>query len=149
MRVFRSNQDAYKYSERMSVVSDPVRRYLFSDGFMGGDLVEGNVIFNMVRETGTCPKFWTNFPWWIYRVRDIVTGSGDHGTFNSWDRREWFFDCALSGSSLSGNCLMPKMIRTQHNMFIGPAGWNMDHDDGSTNFHDFSNLVCECDTARF
>ena len=46
---------------------------------------------------------------------------------NSWDRREWFFDCALSGSVLSGNCLMPKMIRTQHNMFIGPAGWNMDH----------------------
>jgi len=46
---------------------------------------------------------------------------------NSWDRREWFFDCALSGSALSGNCLMPKMIRTQHNMFIGTAGWNMDH----------------------
>ena len=26
-------------------------------------------------------------------------------------------------------------------MFIGPAGWNMDHDDGSTNYHDYSNLV--------
>ena len=24
----------------------------WNDGFMGGDLVEGNVIFNMVRETG-------------------------------------------------------------------------------------------------
>jgi hypothetical protein len=60
---------------------------------------------------------------------------------NSWDRREWFFDCALSGSTLRGNCLMPKTIRTQHNMFIGPAGWNMDHDDGSTNYHDYSNLV--------
>ena len=57
------------------------------------------------------------------------------GIFNSWDRREWFFDCALSGSALSGNCLMPKMIRTQHNMFIGPAGWNMDHGANMTAKH--------------
>ena len=85
---------------------------------MGGDLVEGNVIFDMVRETG------------------------DHGTFNSWDRRGGVFDCALSGTGPAGsNYLMPAMIRTQHNMFIGPAGWNMDHDDGSTNFHDYSNVV--------
>jgi hypothetical protein len=93
--------------------------------FMGGDLLEGNVIFDMVRETG------------------------DHGTFNSWSRREWFYDCALAPSipmarqprDPSGLCLMPALIRTQHNFFIGPAGWNMDHDDGSSNFHDFSNVV--------
>lgn len=36
---------------------------------------------------------------------------------------------------------MPTTIKTQHNMFIGPAGWNMDHDDGSTNYQDFSNIV--------
>ena len=71
----------------------------------------------------------------IFHMYHTVLGSEtEHvpvcsGTFNSWDRREWFFSCALSGSSLSGNCLMPKTIRTQHNMFIGPAGWNMDHDD--------------------
>ena len=26
-------------------------------------------------------------------------------------------------------------------MFIGPAGYNMDHDDGSSEFHDDSNIV--------
>ena len=100
----------------------------WNDGFMGGDVLEGNVIFDMVRETG------------------------DHGTFNSWSRREWFYDCSLAPSLMpksmagqprdpNGLCLMPALIRTQHNFFIGPAGWNMDHDDGSSNFQDFSNIV--------
>ena len=26
-------------------------------------------------------------------------------------------------------------------MFIGPAGWNMDHDDGSSEYHDYDNIV--------
>ena len=26
-------------------------------------------------------------------------------------------------------------------MFIGPAGWNMDHDDGSSEYHDYNNIV--------
>lgn len=28
-------------------------------------------------------------------------------------------------------------------MFIGPAGWNMDHDDGSSEYHDYMNIVYE------
>ena len=66
---------------------------------MGGDLVESNVIFNMVRETG------------------------DHGTFNSWDRKEWFYACPEDPTKF---CFTPKITHVQHNMFIGPAGWNMD-----------------------
>merc|ERR1719337_839874 len=47
----------------------PRAGFNWNDGMPGGDLVEGNVIFNMVRETG------------------------DHGTFNSWDRKEYVFPC--------------------------------------------------------
>jgi hypothetical protein len=84
-----------------------------NDGLPGGDVFEQNVIFNMVRE------------------------SGDHGTFNSWDRKEFIYDC-VDGT---GTCFTPRTIRLRHNMFIGPAGWNVDHDDGSSQFEDFSNVV--------
>lgn len=90
----------------------------FNDAFIGGDLVEGNVIFNMVRETG------------------------DHGTFNSWDRREYVFPCKTKdGDDDTDACFTARTIKVQHNMFIGPAGWNMDHDDGSSQYEDFSNVV--------
>jgi hypothetical protein len=85
----------------------------YNDAFMGGDIVESNIIFNMVRETG------------------------DHGTFNSWDRREYVLPCPGG----HGACFTPRTIRVRHNMFIGPAGWNMDHDDGSSQYEDFSNVV--------
>ena len=38
-------------------------------------------------------------------------------------------------------CMMPQTIRVYGNMFLGPAGWNMDHDDGSSHYHDYNNLV--------
>lgn len=71
----------------------------FNDGFMGGDLLAENVIWAMVLETG------------------------DHGTFNSWDRREWFYPCPENTNTF---CFMPKTHTTRGNMFIGPAGWNME-----------------------
>jgi hypothetical protein len=86
----------------------------FNDGFMGGDTLSENVIWAMVTETG------------------------DHGTFNSWDRKEWFYPCAHDPSSY---CFMPATHQVHGNMFIGPAGWNMDHDDGSSEYHDFDNVV--------
>jgi hypothetical protein len=84
----------------------------WNDGMPGGDIVEGNIIFNMVRETG------------------------DHGTFNSWDRKEYIYDCPSGGT-----CFTPQTMHVRHNMFIGPAGHNMDHDDGSSQYDDYSNVV--------
>ncbi|CAK0871805.1 unnamed protein product [Prorocentrum cordatum] len=91
----------------------PRAGFNWNDGLPGGDVLEHNVIFNMVRETG------------------------DHGTFNSWDRKEFVYDCPGGG----GVCFTPQTIRLRHNMFIGPAGWNVDHDDGSSQYEDFSNVV--------
>ena len=90
----------------------------FNDGFMGGEVLTENVIWAMVRETG------------------------DHGTFNSWDRNEFFYPCADNVSAHAGElCLMPTTHDVGGNMFIGPAGWNMDHDDGSSSYHDHDNIV--------
>ena len=36
---------------------------------------------------------------------------------------------------------MPQTHHVSGNMFIGPAGWNMDHDDGSSSYHDSNNIV--------
>eukprot|EP01060_Flectonema_neradi_P029769 TRINITY_DN418_c0_g2_i1.p1 TRINITY_DN418_c0_g2~~TRINITY_DN418_c0_g2_i1.p1 ORF type:complete len:897 (+),score=193.77 TRINITY_DN418_c0_g2_i1:46-2691(+) len=85
----------------------------FNDGFMGGDVIEGNLVFNMVRETG------------------------DHGTFNSWDRRDWIWKCQ-GGDKL---CFTPEIMHIRNNMFVGPAGWNVDHDDGSSQYWDYQNTV--------
>ena len=49
--------------------------------------------------------------------------TGDHGTFNSWDRKEWFYACPEDPTKY---CFTPKITHVQRNMFIGPAGWNMD-----------------------
>eukprot|EP01064_Diplonema_japonicum_P023540 TRINITY_DN33976_c0_g1_i1.p1 TRINITY_DN33976_c0_g1~~TRINITY_DN33976_c0_g1_i1.p1 ORF type:complete len:779 (+),score=205.51 TRINITY_DN33976_c0_g1_i1:45-2339(+) len=92
----------------------PRAGFNFNDGFMGGDLLQGNLVFNMVTETG------------------------DHGTFNSWDRRDWVFPCVGAPSEM---CMKPKVNRLVHNMFLGPAGWNVDHDDGSSQYEDAFNTV--------
>ena len=86
----------------------------FNDGFAGGDVVSGNLVFNMVRE------------------------SGDHGTFNSWDRRDWVWRCIDDATKL---CFLPKPMHITRNMWIGPAGWNVDHDDGSSYYFDSFNTV--------
>jgi len=90
----------------------------FNDGFMGGDELARNVIWGMVRETG------------------------DHGTFNSWDRKEYFYPCPPSRNAPKGAmCFMPQTHNVHGNMFIGPAGWNMDHDDASSEYFDHDNVV--------
>jgi hypothetical protein len=90
----------------------------FNDGFMGGEVLHQNVIWAMVKETG------------------------DHGTFNSWDRNEFFYNCTDDQASTPGaKCFMPNTHDVGGNMFIGPAGWNMDHDDGSSDYADHDNIV--------
>ena len=86
----------------------------FNDGFGGGHLVERNLIFNMVRETG------------------------DHGTFNSWDRQPYLTE-VRNGT--------PSLIQDQSNMtrnfFISNyhSTWPIDHDDGSCYYYDTYNYL--------
>jgi hypothetical protein len=90
----------------------------FNDGFHGADTLAENVIWAMVTETG------------------------DHGTFNSWDRKEYFYPCPPEAAQPAGSmCFLPQTHHVRGNMFIGPAGWNMDHDDGSSSYHDYNNVV--------
>ena len=87
-----------------------------NDGFAGGSTVEGNLVFNMVRETG------------------------DHGPYNSWDRqpylthsghRDGYPDSVKHGTS--GASILKQHDLITKNVFInGYNGvWTIDHDDGS------------------
>ena len=49
----------------------------FNDGFGGGNILENNLMFNLVRETG------------------------DHGPFNSWDRQPYLTKLANGSASLT------------------------------------------------
>eukprot|EP00118_Oscarella_pearsei_P004070 m.16912 g.16912 ORF g.16912 m.16912 type:complete len:817 (+) comp27198_c0_seq1:101-2551(+) len=94
----------------------------FNDGFAGGEILEGNLIFNMVRETS------------------------DHGTFNSWDRQPWLYsDTDLPSGSLK---LSPEMHHLRGNFifngnFIGHSNglYCIDHDDGSSQYNDSGNVL--------
>jgi len=85
----------------------------FNDGFGGGNLMEGNLIFNMVRETG------------------------DHGPFNSWDRQPYL---TLNGNSVS---IIPQQNTITKNFIINDyqSVWAIDHDDGSAFYNDTMNFM--------
>ena len=94
-----------------------------SEGTWGGHLLEGNDVFNTVRETG------------------------DHGSFNSWGRdRFWHpvrntFDSLLNTRHrelVLADAMKTVVIR--HNRFRCDRGWDIDLDDGSTNYHIYKNL---------
>jgi len=97
----------------------------WNDGFAGNNLVEGNLVFNMVRETG------------------------DHGPYNSWDRQPYLTHSGVDdgftkqqkyGSDAS---LLKKNDVITKNFFInGYNGvWTIDHDDGSQFFNDTGNFM--------
>jgi len=85
----------------------------FNDGFGGGNLVEGNLVFNMVRETG------------------------DHGPFNSWDRQPYV---TLHDKDLS---IIPQQNKITKNFIINGYNsvWTIDHDDGSAFYNDTQNFM--------
>ena len=87
----------------------------FNDGFGGGNLVEGNLVFNMVRETS------------------------DHGPFNSWDRQPYLTD-VRDGHTPS---LTPAQSNLTRNFFINNyhSTWPIDHDDGSCYYFDTFNFL--------
>ena len=88
----------------------------FNDGFGGGNIVENNLIFNMVRETG------------------------DHGAFNSWDRQPYLTDVAQGSESPS---LTPAENYITNNFIINNyhSAWPIDHDDGSCYYTDTYNFL--------
>ncbi len=88
----------------------------FNDGFGGGNLVEYNLGFNMVRETG------------------------DHGPFNSWDRQPYLTDVNVL---LDQPSLLSNQSSLTRNFFINNyhSTWPIDHDDGSCYYYDTFNYL--------
>lgn len=93
------------------------------DGTWGGHILEYNDVFNTVLETS------------------------DHGSFNSWGRdRFWHPNRSKMDSLTTANPTMPKWdaIKTtiiRNNRFRCDHGWDIDLDDGSSNYHIYNNLL--------
>jgi len=93
-----------------------------SEGTWGGHVIEHNDVFNTVKETG------------------------DHGSFNSWGRdRYWHPNSRTMRSIIEKE---PELILTdaisttviRHNRFRCDRGWDIDLDDGSSNYRIYNNL---------
>ncbi|MBD0830610.1 PDZ domain-containing protein [Aestuariibaculum sediminum] len=93
-----------------------------SEGTWGGHIIEFNDVFNTVLETS------------------------DHGAFNSWGRdRFWHPTYHVIDSLVHANPKMPywdAMYTTiiRNNRFRCDHGWDIDLDDGSSNYHIYNNL---------
>jgi len=93
-----------------------------SEGTWGGHLIEYNDVYNTVLE------------------------SGDHGAFNSWGRdRYWHPDYAvMAGIAKDNPALITadviKPIVIHDNRFRCDHGWDIDLDDGSSNYHIYNNV---------
>ena len=93
-----------------------------SEGTWGGHILEFNDVFNTVLETS------------------------DHGSFNSWGRdRFWHPRRNVMDSITTANPEMPywDAIHTttiRNNRFRCDHGWDIDLDDGSSNYHIYNNL---------
>ncbi len=95
----------------------------FGEGTFGGHIIENCDIFNTVLETG------------------------DHGSFNSWGRdRFWAGDPKLTVAEVAKNpemptwdMLAPNIIR--NNRWRCDHGWDVDLDDGSSNYQIYNNLM--------
>ncbi|MBN8786301.1 MAG: PDZ domain-containing protein [Terrimonas sp.] len=92
------------------------------DGAFGGHIIEFNDVFNTVRETG------------------------DHGSFNSWGRdRYWAPDRKYMDSLAAAHPALilldaQKQTIIRNNRFRCDHGWDIDLDDGSSNYHIYNNL---------
>lgn len=94
----------------------------FNDGFIGGEVLEGNILFNFVRETG------------------------DHGMFNSWDRQPYVYKNPLSESD--GWQLTPAVHQLRGNLIFNTnfkgstrSGYCIDLDDGSSQYNITGNVM--------
>jgi hypothetical protein len=93
-----------------------------SEGTWGGHIIEYNDVFNTVKE------------------------SGDHGSFNSWGRdRYWHPNKKILDSIVQTNYNLTmldvvKPITIRNNRMRCDHGWDIDLDDGSSNYYIYNNL---------
>jgi hypothetical protein len=93
-----------------------------SEGTWGGHIIEYNDVFNTVKETG------------------------DHGSFNSWGRdRYWHPDKMILDTIVENhfNYTMLDVVKTiiiRNNRMRCDHGWDIDLDDGSSNYLIYNNL---------
>jgi len=93
-----------------------------SEGTWGGHIIEYNDVFNTVLETG------------------------DHGSFNSWGRdRYWHPNRNEMNKRVADNpdLILLDAVKTtiiRNNRFRCDHGWDIDLDDGSSNYHIYNNL---------
>ncbi|TLV03378.1 right-handed parallel beta-helix repeat-containing protein [Dyadobacter luticola] len=93
-----------------------------SEGTWGGHIIEFNDVFNTVQETG------------------------DHGSFNSWGRdRYWHPDREVMDKLAAAHPELilldaGKTIIIRNNRFRCDHGWDIDLDDGSSNYHIYNNV---------
>lgn len=99
-----------------SIYDTPRAGINVSEGTWGGHVIEHNDVFDTVKETG------------------------DHGSFNSWGRdRFWHPNrsvmdslAAVKPSLVLKDAISPTILR--HNRFRCDRGWDIDLDDGSSNY---------------
>lgn len=105
-----------------SIYNTPRAGINIGDGAWGGHILEYNDVFNTVLETG------------------------DHGAFNSWGRdRFWYANRRYMDSIVA---VHPELILLdaqkttiiRNNRFRCDHGWDIDLDDGSSNYHIYNNL---------
>ena len=105
-----------------SIYDTPRAGINVSEGTWGGHCIEYNDVFETVKETG------------------------DHGSFNSWGRdRFWHPNYKEMEELTTGH---PEMIlldavkttTIRNNRFRCDRGWDIDLDDGSSNYHIYNNL---------
>jgi len=94
------------------------------DGTWGGHIIEFNDVFNTVLETG------------------------DHGSFNSWGRDRYWHPSRdsmdkITSKDRDGLVLLDavKTVIIRNNRFRCDHGWDIDLDDGSSNYHIYNNLL--------
>lgn len=101
---------------RNSIYRVPRAGINIGDGTWGGHRVTGNDVFDTVLETG------------------------DHGAFNAWGRdRYWVPDRAEMNRRVAADPALPFLdaiapTRIDHNRFQCDHGWDIDLDDGATNY---------------
>jgi hypothetical protein len=92
------------------------------DGTWGGHMIEYNDVFNTVLETG------------------------DHGSFNSWGRDRYWHPNRRTMDSLAAahpELILLDAVKTttlRNNRFRCDHGWDIDLDDGSSNYEIYNNL---------
>jgi hypothetical protein len=105
-----------------SIYNTPRAGINIGDGAWGGHILEFNDVFNTVLETG------------------------DHGAFNSWGRdRFWYANRKYMDSIVAVHpelILLDAQKQTiiRNNRFRCDHGWDVDLDDGSSNYHIYNNV---------